>query len=149
MTAQHESFRELTALRLYDELDGADAERLEAHLSGCAECREYAAELEAGLGACSRPSDLADLPAGWRERLAQETRPVGLRLLRPALTFAAGLAAGLVLMAFIPDEVERVAPASAEAQAGRTSLLAMVDGPPPLATGGGSLGMLGSQISNQ
>ena len=149
MTNLHEDYRELIALRLYEELEGRDGVRLEQHLSGCAPCREYALALEAGLGACSQPTEDTDLPAGWRERLGEMTRPPGPRLLRPALTFAAGLAAGLAVMAFTPGPTQQIPPSGYATNAGTSRLLALVEGPPPLATGGGSLGMLGDQIGAQ
>jgi predicted transcriptional regulator len=65
----HDEFRELAALRVYGELDASERERLERHLSACAECTELARDLEAGLGRLvpARRSD--DLPGTWRAGL--------------------------------------------------------------------------------
>ena len=64
-----ENIRELLALRLYDELEGSEGARVDAHLTDCGACRKAAAELERGLGRLR----VASIPA------AAPARPAHLR----------------------------------------------------------------------
>ena len=99
---KHENYHELLALRLYGELS-ADEERILArHLAECPECGAFGRELEQALGAVKRADDTLrhdELPADWSERLRTATRRVAppVYRLRALGTFAAGLAAGLLL----------------------------------------------------
>lgn len=52
---------ELDLILAFEELDGDDRRRAEAHLAGCAECRELLARLQ-GLDAAARPLELTDEP---------------------------------------------------------------------------------------
>ena len=65
----HDEFRELAALRVYGELDASERERVERHLSACAECSALARDLDAGLGRLVPPRPRDDLPLGWRADL--------------------------------------------------------------------------------
>ncbi|MEW6074417.1 MAG: hypothetical protein AB1726_17715, partial [Planctomycetota bacterium] len=94
--------KELAALRLYGELTPSEEAELDRLLAAHPAARAFASELAAGLGAARRAvemADLAALPPDWRERLSAATRvrrgPGAL--VRAAATFAAGLAAGLLL----------------------------------------------------
>ncbi|MAG54748.1 MAG: hypothetical protein CMJ83_00500 [Planctomycetes bacterium] len=96
----HDRYQELLALRLYDELDDADARALHAHLADCADCRTFENDLASGLGVlatATRPPP--DLPEGWtaalEDRIDREPAP----MLRPTtwVTAAASFAAGIVL----------------------------------------------------
>ena len=151
----HEPFRELLALRLYDELDQFEGARLDAHLEDCAACREFAAALGEGLGVVVPVTAGPDLPEGWRERLEEVTHPAAPSLVRPLLTFAAGLAAGLFVMTFNPDPPEPFPPndeaavQSFSTKANEGPLLALHDGPPPLAGGPGAYAMLSDLMRTQ
>ncbi len=65
----HDEFRELAALRVYGELDASERERLERHLSACADCSTLARDLEAGLGRLVPAERRDDLPHTWRAGL--------------------------------------------------------------------------------
>ena len=72
MTTDHETFRELLALRLYGELEPDESARLARHLTDCAACREEAGALERGLG--SRiPSSAVEPATELPEDLARRT----------------------------------------------------------------------------
>lgn len=141
----HETFRELLALRLYDELEAAESAALDAHLAGCAACRTFALELQAGLGRAPQGTAADDLPAGWSEALRARigARPSAPRpaTRRPALlAFASGLAAGLLVMAGWrargePSATPARPPAAVETAFARAT-------PPPLASGRGPLAQL-------
>jgi len=73
MNMKHESIREWLALRLYEELDARDRTVLDAHLKTCADCREFASELDAGLGALRGEREAEEIPIDWRERLRRST----------------------------------------------------------------------------
>ena len=141
---KHEAFHELLCLRVYGELS-ADEERLLAqHLTGCADCRAFGDELAGSLGALAseQAARAAELPGDWHERLAERVRVARARRWgRPLATFAAGLAAGLLLMAALRSPHS---PAS-------TDLGPSLDGappfvlrtaPPPPASGRGPLARL-------
>jgi predicted anti-sigma-YlaC factor YlaD len=131
----HATVHEWLTLRLYGELDEHEERALAAHLAGCAACRDFAGELARGLGSLPRaPAREAELPAGWSvslaQRLATERRR---RWLRPVLTFAAGLAAGLVHMTSTgaPDRApHRVQPELARS----TPFVPSTSAPPPAAS---------------
>jgi anti-sigma factor RsiW len=95
----HDTFRELSALRLYDELEPAEQARLERHLAACASCAAHAHELAAGLGRLARGAFADDLPGDWRERLSEglgaERRQGALR--SPLWVAAASFLAGATL----------------------------------------------------
>ena len=105
---KHENYRELIALRLYQESSPGEARELEAHLATCESCAAFARELEGGLGAHKRAAaerDTPDLPAGWLEGLRRSTDELAPRrgISRQVLTFAAGIAAGLLVMLSVPE----------------------------------------------
>ena len=155
---KHDEYRELMALQLYGELDAAELERLRAHVAECADCAQYEHELGAGLGAVQATADGRDddaLPVDWQQRLAEATAPrrrVGARAL---LTFAAGLAAGLLVMTINPraPDADEVTPEIA--LSGFTTnrpdgdLPGLPTGPPPRASGRGTYGMLASALRSQ
>lgn len=94
----HATYRELLALRLYDELDEDESRDLDAHLSDCAECRAYASELESGLGVLAKQGPVVnDLPDGWMDRLRTEVQQIPAPLHRPWIIAAASFAAGVLL----------------------------------------------------
>ncbi len=65
MKTDCEPFRELLALRLYDELSNDEDRRLGEHLQQCHDCTAFAGELEVGLGRQpASPAAGGDLPAG-------------------------------------------------------------------------------------
>lgn len=107
----HESFEELLALRLYDELDPSENARLSAHLEECAACRARAVELETSLGRLRGESAEAQFTAAARTRLeaalSSERRARFRPLPAAVLGFAAGVlcALGLVLAARSGPEV--------------------------------------------
>lgn len=105
---KHEDMHERLALRLYGELDPAESRALDAHLYDCEECRQFASELERGLGRvlAVRASARDALPPDWAERLHAATRDVATTAprqsipperLSPWWAAAAGIAAGLLL----------------------------------------------------
>lgn len=81
----HETWRELLALRLYDELDPEEAARLAHHLAGCAACRDEAAAIERGLGSLipreHREADepATELPADLARRTAELAGAIDLQ----------------------------------------------------------------------
>ncbi|MCZ6597699.1 MAG: zf-HC2 domain-containing protein [Planctomycetota bacterium] len=162
---KHEGFRELLALRLYDELDGRESELLDEHLRGCAACADFARELESGLGAL-RKAVREDLPADWDRSLRESVAPRTRRTepWRTVVVFAAGLAAGLALMAVLrgsgsaapgapmspgaPESGNELA--AVTTNAGPTNVLPEHLGdPPPRATAPGRLTQLGAILRSQ
>jgi len=156
---EHERPRELLALGLYGELAPGEERELERHLAACAVCRSFAAELDAGLGALvpgrdahdpDGVADLDDLPPGWAERLAAAARaPAPSRATwNPLLTFAAGLAAGLLVMAMVrvgsPSHHDVPLAQGVFTNAGAPEIGPDLSTPPPLATGRGPLARLSS-----
>ncbi len=147
-----ERAKELLALRLYDELSPEESAELERLLARSEEARNYARELERGLGtwkAAAERETAPELPTSWSERLREETRELPPRraVWRTVATFAAGLAAGLLLTwANRPEpEVEPPDPAP-----GPMELAGAISPPfdprpfpPPKATGGGALSRRG------
>ena len=116
----NERARELLALRLYGELDAAEKAELEGYLSTSAEVRQFAVELEAGLGAVA-----AALPP---------TPQVGRRSIpwRASLvSFAAGLLLS-VLWPFDESPSQHVSDGIA-GLAGRASGFERAAPPPPAA----------------
>lgn len=96
----HDSWREMLALRLYDELSAGESVTLERHLAECPDCARFAEELEQGLGAIERSGASGDLPADWEQRIDTVRRPAARPLAKPLLTFVAGWAAGVAVMTF-------------------------------------------------
>ena len=98
----HETHREMLALRLYGELDVEDAVRLDAHLEECADCRAFAAELDAGLGALAGEVPVSVdgwLPADWDDRLETAVRAtIPPRAWWPRVGPWVGFAAGILFM---------------------------------------------------
>lgn len=150
-TTQHERFRELAALALYDELDGTEHATLEQHRASCADCRAFAAELELGLGRLARAPLADDLPLAWlgllRARIEREAAPARAPRTRSGwLGFAAGLAAGLAASLLwmqgaggpvgpSPDVAERVPDAPAPELVASTGFARAT--PPPRTTSQG------------
>lgn len=164
MTTSCEPFRELLALRLFDELDADEAPRLDEHLASCEACRAFEGELALGLGRYAGANTATnevhdDLPDGWRDALhrtiATAPRPlVGAAptaraaLARTALTFASGLAAGLLLVLTVrdappspKDDAPRAAIPGDESRLAEANGFAL-DAPPPRATSRGELARL-------
>jgi len=130
----HEAWREQLALRQYGELDEREARALDVHLESCAACREFAAELELGLGRLAQAAPphvdevwLARVRAGVAPRIARR-RNWGWA------GFAAGLAAGALLVLWLN-------PGQRDADTRSASLER--SGPPPLARAGGEFAQLG------
>ena len=145
----HESMRELIALRLYGEIDAGERERLERHLGTCAECRAYASEIEAGLGALAGGTHEAlELPGDWPERLREATREARRRAPIPVWWAAVASFAAGVLAAAMIGRGGTDGPASAP-QPGRiptTWERFHGEAPPPLATSEGQLARLGGYL---
>lgn len=140
----HERYKELLALRLYDELNGDETGELDTHLEGCDGCRAYERELAGGLGSTMPPA-AADLPEGWSDALRAlvHDTPAPATPLRPWLVAAGSFAAGVALTLAIargdgpsretPHEqstevapttpFERSAPPTPAASSGRFTLL--------------------------
>jgi anti-sigma factor RsiW len=76
--------------KLWDELDPAEAETLERHLEGCADCRTTLAELDESRSLVRAASPA--VPSGPRVILL-ETRPRR----RPVWTYVSGVAAAVLL----------------------------------------------------
>ncbi len=155
---KHEEFRELMALQLYGELDAAELERLRAHVAACADCAAYEHELGAGLGtvmAAAAERDDGALPEDWQERLNETTAPRRRAVGGALLTFAAGLAAGLLVMTFNPnapdpvDVTPEVATSGFATNRPDDALPEIPSGPPPPATGRGKYGMLALALRSQ
>jgi hypothetical protein len=154
----HDAWRELLALALYDELDAGEAARLQAHLAGCADCRAERRALSAGLGAV-RPAgpaaaaagDGADVPADWSRRLEAALRdetavapprpappcppPIPaprLPFARGALLAAAGFAAGLLVATALAAPDTGAPAARAPVAPGPTAFSLAEPPPPPL-----------------
>lgn len=99
MTEPHPDSDELVALALAD-LDAAGQERLAAHLSACATCREEYAEVSDGVQQALAATPAIAPPAGFSGRVlaAMTTAPAARdRPRRLALAVAAGVLAGLLL----------------------------------------------------
>ena len=64
---------------LDDELTGAGAERLRAHLETCAQCREYEGFQTCFLETLARLRRELDAPSTVRERVAETLRSEGCR----------------------------------------------------------------------
>lgn len=156
---KHEDIHERLALRLYGELDHAEALALDAHLEGCEPCRRFARELEQGLGrvVAARTGARDDLPPDWAERLRVATRDVAVTALpqpapraspahvSPWWTAAAGLAAGW-LLALSALRVVGGDPAGAPRSEERSAYARYYGGAaPPLATSGGQWSRLAAQ----
>ena len=142
---RHETYREWLALRLYDELEGAQAERLAAHLEDCAGCAAFALELERGLGRARAALEAEDfaLPGDWRAALLESRgEPAVAAGPSPApaawrgwATLAAGFVLGLLATrALAPDRPEpgRTRSPQVAEGAGETAVVPL-DQPPPLA----------------
>ncbi len=153
---KHENYHELLALRLYGELS-ADEERILArHLAECPECGAFGRELEQALGAVKRADDALrhdELPADWAARLRtatrREARPV--YRLRALGTFAAGLAAGLLLTWSAGRGLETPGPPLAAgvtvvSNSGERYTFVARNDPPPRTTTRGQLAQLQSYI---
>ncbi len=147
-----ERAKELLALRLYDELTPEESVALELCLADSEEARDYARELERGLGTWKAAAELepgSELPPAWRERLRAATLepPSRPAVGRAVATFVAGLAAGLFLMWIARTEPEDRDPAPApEPQLLAETSFPRFDpqpAPPPKATGGGALSRRG------
>jgi anti-sigma factor RsiW len=154
---KHESIREWLALRLYDELDVRDREMLDAHLKTCADCREFASELEAGLGALRAERGAEEIPADWRERLRRSTSVETKRArLSPWWSSVAAFAAGILVATILAHRGGALAPIgeggdeSVQKRVARNddarelSIYARFHGstPPPIATTEGQLARL-------
>ncbi len=156
-----ETHREELALRLYGELEPAEARALEAHLESCDACRAFADELERGLGrlAGAAPPE-APVPAGpWSTPAAEIVGAARPRWGRApawslaAAGFAAGFLAAWLGLATPADPGAGTGPA---APAGASVELAAGVDPaggfgrasaPPPAAGPGSLGRVGHLLA--
>jgi hypothetical protein len=151
MTDLHQTYREQLALRAYGELDDEELRALAQHLEACADCRAFAVELERALSSLSALREVPRTPpAGWLERTLSAARREALPRGRLALAaaFAAGLAAGVLLMAGLsrqaPDPSTVGGAPSAPSLPGREPspleralAVAALDEPPPPATTAG------------
>ena len=148
---KHDTYQELLALDLYGELPVDEARTLSEHLETCAACRALRQELDDSLGPLARREvepRADDLPADWDESLRRATVvPARASRARPVLAFAAGLAAGILLMwtALAPREGSSELGLTVVSNAGRAPVFAS-DGPPPPATSRGQLSRLGSVL---
>ncbi len=145
---KHETFHELLALRLYGELSPDEERALTGHLATCEDCRAFGRELAGTLGVLAQTQAGArerDLPGDWTARLAGRIAVARRRRrLQPLATFAAGLAAGLVLMSVLRSPQGPLhPPPGGDAIAGAPPFVLRSDPPPP-ATGRGQLARLGS-----
>lgn len=143
----HESFRELIALRLYGEIDADERTKLERHLESCAECRRFVVEIESGLGAVARGSSgriANELPPDWSERLREATREQRRPTrIHPWWTAVAGFAAGVIAAAILGHGTESI---SIVERAPTTWDRFHNETPPPLATTEGRLAHLGEYL---
>ncbi len=147
----HETMRELSALRLYGELDGGELRELELHLAECAECRRFAEELERGLGSLVTPrATQGDLPADWTTRLERAVRsPVRARAGTPWLAAAAGFVLGAFALGIATRATHSSSPLRSVAPDDIVaSAFSRFDGatPPPSATTRGQLAQLSSYL---
>ncbi|MFN0243592.1 MAG: zf-HC2 domain-containing protein [Planctomycetota bacterium] len=153
---KHEDIHERLALRLYGELDPAESRALDEHLRDCEECRQFASELEHGLGrvVAVRTSARDELPPDWAERLQAATRDVATTAPRPSVAperlspwwaAAAGIAAGL-LLALSALRVGGGETTNAPRGEERSAYAHYYGGTaPPLATSGGQWSRLATQ----
>ncbi len=102
----HERAHDLAEERAFGVLATDDAHWLTDHLSSCAECRAYAAEMGAIAGALARSVDSQPTPPELRARIvaAAASRPV-LVTRRRWGTWALGSAAAAALVACAIDSV--------------------------------------------
>jgi anti-sigma factor RsiW len=148
----HEPFREMLCLRLYGELTAEERAAVERHLQSCADCRAFEAELAGTLAALQSPrgARIQELPSDWSARLSariqSERRRSWTRLCPP---FAAGLAAGLLLMAGLRPQPEQpgnaTAPRMLSGIGGAPPYVPSAE-PPPRSTSQGALAHLGSWL---
>ena len=111
---KHEEFHELLALRLYGEVSAEEEHGLQVHLATCGDCSRFWEELQAGLGALQETSPSPDLPADWDRRLREVRLTPGRRPTWSSVaTFAAGLAAGMLVMTLLNGSKAYVRPSSA------------------------------------
>jgi anti-sigma factor RsiW len=147
----HDDAHELLALRLYGELSTEEDRALERHLATCTECTSFARELAQGLGVLAHSATSADrarldeLPPDWLARLRAATRPAPRRWLQPLATFAAGVAAGLLVMAALRSPAS---PALSDPtmRAGNTAPFVPRSEPPPRASSRGELARLDTLV---
>ena len=143
----HEPFRELIALRLYEEIDEVERTRLERHLAVCADCSRYASEIESGLGGIARGASSSadlDLPADWTQRLREATQETAVRgHFLPWWAAAASFAAGVIATAVIARGPSAPAPAR---ESTSTWDQFHREEPPPLASTEGQLARLSEYL---
>jgi anti-sigma factor RsiW len=117
----HDAFRELSALRLYGEIDATERARLDAHLAACPACAAFARELDDGLGRLLHDHAADEVPPGWAARVAAEAHgEAWRRRALPWIAAAAGFALGVATMALVPAgraSPDAHAPAVAQADA--------------------------------
>jgi len=144
---KHESFHELLCLRVYGELSPEEERSLAQHLASCADCRTFGAELAGTLGVLHRARTSAgegELPSDWHAQLAERVRTTRTRSwVRPLATFAAGLAAGLLLMAALRSPQSPTNAAIGSRLNGAPPFELRSDPPPPY-SGRGPLARLSS-----
>ena len=130
----HRRYRALLSGRLDGRLDEREQAALQAHLSGCAECRQELAELEATVGLLRRQPQI-EPPRSFALAYAPLREAAIPRLLRTVRTLQVATgAAALVLVALVTADLTGVtgesatqqpaALAVAEAEAGDTSATA-------------------------
>lgn len=114
------------------EIDGAEAEAVERHIAGCAECQALCAEAAMVSDALRAEASRFAAPASLREKVsaaldaAERRRGPALGRLRPPLGFwggaasgagATALAAGLAALMLLPPSAATLAEAVAQAHA--------------------------------
>lgn len=138
----HDEFRELAALRVYGELDESERERLERHLSSCAECSVLARDLEAGLGRLVPAQRGDNLPSSWRAGLeaAIVAEPPRVRLPSRWWIAAASFVLGSTLAWSLASSMEHSGPPGSDGAAAAAEPSAFERAtPPPRAREGASL----------